>query len=114
MSYPLREGTQRFGCSGSGCHIDIEDGQVVSQPVGQGIAGNFATIQHANPFDWTRQTILNWDDEMGELSIDLKPIGGHIIVYLVIEDLFFEVADLLTVALLHDVGGPFPGLNSVK
>ena len=78
------------------------------------MAGDFATVQHANPFDQMQWTVLNWDDKVRELSVDLKPIGQHIIVCLIMEDLFFEVCNLLVMALLKDVSGPLSDLNDIK
>ena len=44
---------------------------------------------------------------MGKLSVDLKAIWGHVIVCLIVKDLFFKVLDLCAVFLLKEVGGFF-------
>ena len=97
MTNPAGEWSQGFGSGRSRCSIDLQDGRVVVGAIGQCVAGNFATVQHANPFDQMRRTVLDWDEEMGKLSVDLKAIRGHVIVCLVMEDLFFKVRDMLPV-----------------
>ena len=110
----MGEWLQGLGHGRSGCSIDLENCGVIIGPIGQCMAGDFATVQHVNPFDWTRQTVLDWDEEMGKLSIDLKAIGGHIIVCLVMEDLFFKVCDVLAMFHLQEGDGIFLHLNGAE
>ena len=97
MMNPAGEWLQGFGHGRSRCDIDLQDGRVIIGAIGQCVAGDFATVQHMNPFNWIWWAILDWDDKVGELSVDLKPIRQHIIVCLIMEDLFFEVYDMLPV-----------------
>ena len=48
---------------------------------------------------------------MGKLSIDLKPIRGHVIVCLVMEDLLFELCNMLMMLFLEEDGGILMDLN---